>query len=168
MTDGTQPPIAAPATPAPPAPPANAAEAATRLDQLKQDPKWTEALMRGGPAQTQEFHSLHEVISKGDNIDVAMSGVLPPGIIQDGAAVEMRGTAELLQTMGFTPLMIRETLSGKEATQAEVDMATKWKADHFSNAEWVKRLMSGDVEARRHLLTANIILNSPIEKKGKA
>jgi hypothetical protein len=147
-----------------PAPPANAAEAATRLDQLKQDPKWTEALMRGGPEETRTFHSLHELISNGDSIDQAIAGVMQPGGIQDSGHMEMMGAAEMLKGMGFTPLMIRETLSGKAATQAEVDVAKKWKADNFSNAEYLKRLFSGDFQARREMLTANIILNSPLEK----
>jgi hypothetical protein len=159
MTDGTQAQIDTPA------PPSTPAEAATRLDALKADPTWTKALLSGAPAQTREFHQLHELVDKGDNIDQAMSGVLPAGIIQDGAQVEMMGTAEMLKGMGFTPLSIRETLSGKEATQAEVDMATRWKAEKFSNADWVKLLMSGDVEARRHLLVANVILSSPLKKE---
>lgn len=71
----------------------------------------------------------------------------------------------MLKDVGFTPLSIKETLEGRPASQAEVDMATKWKADHMSNTEWVKRLMSGDVEAKRHLLVANVILSSPLKSE---
>jgi hypothetical protein len=167
MTDTPQAPpapIAPAADPAPP--PSTPAEAATRLNQLRADSTWTSALLRGLPAQTREWHSLHELVDQGSDTDVALSGALPE--MPSLELREMAGVADMLKSIGFTPLSIRETLEGRPASQAEVDMATKWKADHFSNAEWVKRLFSGDVEARRHLLTANVILSSPLKKEGTA
>jgi hypothetical protein len=151
-----------------PAPPATPAEAATRLDQIRSgaDPKFTEAFLAGHPERVREFQELHELAAKGadsESVDQAMAGVLPEMPSSDMR--QLVGTAELLKSVGFTPLSIKETLEGRPASQAEVDMATKWKADHMSNAEWVKRLMSGDVEARRHLLVANVILSSPVKKE---
>jgi hypothetical protein len=157
---------AAPPPAAPPAavtPPSTPAEASTQLTALKADPVFTEALMRGDPAKVKEFHSLHEMISKGDDVDVAMSGTLPS--MPNSDLREMAGTADMLRSMGFTDLMIRETLSGKEASEVDVALAKKWKADNFSNADYLKRLFSGDVQARRELLVANIILNSPLKKE---
>jgi hypothetical protein len=150
----TPPPVAQPA-------PSTPAEAATRLDQLKADPKWTEAFLSGGPAQLAQFRELHEMVAKDGDIDHAMAGILKEMPSSD--LREMVGTAAMLKSIGFTPLSIRETLEGRPASQADVDLATKWKADHFSNADWVKRLMSGDIEAKRHLLVANIILSSPLK-----
>jgi len=69
----------APAPPpaAPPASPTHAQRSCDAMTALKADPAWNEGLMRGGPEQTRTFHSLHELISKGDDVDVAISGVLP-------------------------------------------------------------------------------------------
>jgi hypothetical protein len=166
MTDTPQAPAApvVPIAPAPAAPPATPAEAATRLTALKADPKWTSALLAGGPAQTREFHSLHELVAKGDSIDQAMSGVLPAGIIRDGAQVEMTGTAEMLRELGIRDDIIREALQGPTETKAWYDETARWKKDAMSKPEWVKRLMSGDVEARRHLMLANIILTGGIKE----
>ncbi|WP_426608648.1 hypothetical protein [Bradyrhizobium sp. McL0616] len=152
-----------PLVPATPALPATPAEAATRLGELKADPKWTASLLSGGPAQVREFQDLHEIAAKGSDVAAAMAGGSPTMASSD--LREMIGTAEMLKDVGFTPLSIRETLEGRPASQAEVDMATKWKADHLSDAEWVKRLMSGDVEAKRHLLVANVILSSPVKQE---
>jgi hypothetical protein len=147
----------------PPAPPSTPAEATTRLDQLKADPKWTEALLSGGPAQTKEFHELHELVAKGDGIDQAMAGVMQPGILQDSAHVEMVGTADMLRSMGFNSTQIRETLAGKPASQIDIDKANMWKAQNMGSKEFVTRLLSGEPEAARLLMTANIILSSPKE-----
>jgi len=57
--------------------------------------------------------------------------------------------------------MIRETLSGKEASQVDVDLAKKWKADNFSNADYLKRLFAGDVQARRELLVCEYYFEQP-------
>jgi hypothetical protein len=152
-----------PLIPDPPALPSTPAEAATRLDQLKADPKWTASFLGGNPTHLQEFRDLHEIVAKGDDVDAAMAGVLPEMPSSDMRT--MAGTAELLKDIGFTSLSIKETLEGRPASHAEVDMATKWKADHMSNPDWVKRLMSGDVEAKRHLLVANVILSSPVKKE---
>jgi hypothetical protein len=152
-----------PLIPEPPVLPSTPAEAATRLDQLKADPKWTASFLSGSPTQVQEFRDLHEIVAKGGDVDAVMAGAVPAMPSSD--LREMIGTAALLKDVGFTPLSIKETLEGRPASQAEVDMATKWKADHMSNPDWVKRLMSGDVEARRHLLVANVILSSPVKQE---
>jgi hypothetical protein len=149
----------------PPAPPSTPAEAATRLTALKADPAWTKALDQGGPAQTREFHSLHELISKGDGIDQAMSGVLPDGIIQDGAQVQTAGTVSWMRQLGIRDDVIREALAGYEPSQALISETARYKADKMSNPEWVKKLMSGDVEARRELFLANSILTGGIKEQ---
>ena len=82
------------------APPSTSAEAAVRLDTLRADPKWTSALLGGGSEQTKEFHDLHELAAKGDSIDMAMAGVLQPGIIQTSKHMQNIGAAEMLKGLG--------------------------------------------------------------------
>jgi hypothetical protein len=152
----------------PPVPPSTPAEATARLELVKADPKWTEALLSGGPAQTKEFHDLHALVAKGDGVDMAMAGVMQPGIIQDSGHMEMMGTAAMLREMGFNPKQVRETLEGKPASQADIDIATTWKAQNMNSREFVTRLMSGEPEAKRLLRAANIILTSPVKKEASA
>jgi hypothetical protein len=150
--------------PAPAPAPTTAAEATARLDQIRSgsDPKFTEAFLAGHPERVREFHDWHSLAASGtDDIGTAMSGILPASSSSDQRLMVV--TAEMLKGIGFTPLSIRETLEGRPATQAEVDLARQWKSDHYSNPDWVKKLMAGDVEAHRQMLTANVILNSPVK-----
>ena len=154
-------------TPAPAAPapaPSTPAEAATRLDQLRADPKWTTALLEGGPVQKREWHELHEIISSGDNIDAAMAGVMQPGIIQDSEHLENISFAAHLRELGIRPEVIREALTGPTETKPWRDEVARFKADKMSDAAWVRRLMSGDVEARRQLTLCNLVLTGEIKE----
>lgn len=154
-----------PANTAPPAPPSTPAEAATRLDQLRADPKWTSALLAGGPEHAKVFHELHDLVAKGDGVDQAMSPVLPDGIIQDGKQVEMRGTASMLREMGIRDEITRDVLAGTHAvTRAEYDMTVAWKRDRMADPEWTKRLLAGGAEERRKLTLANIIITGSIKE----
>lgn len=149
-----------------PAAPATPAEAATRIDRLKQDPAWRDGFLKGGPAQMREYGELQALVAKGDDVDAAMSGVLPD--FADAELKQMSGTADMLKSMGFPPIAIRETLSSKEATQADVDRATAWKNENLQSKEFVDRLMRGEPEAARQLMVANIILSSPLKAEGNS
>jgi hypothetical protein len=151
----------------PPAtPPANAAEASTRLETLKNSVDYTAKLLAGDPYAAKEFHDLHVMIDSGDNVDSAMKGILPD--VPDSQLKMMAGTAEMLRDKGFTPLSIRETLEGKEATQAEVAQATAWKNQRMRSPEFIKQYLSGEPDAVRQMLVADIILSSPVKKEQAA
>ncbi len=146
--------------------PSTPAEAATRLDQLKADPAWTKALMSGGPVQTRTFHELHELVAKGDTIDLAMSGVMPDSIVQDSGMVEMRAAAAMWRERGIPDAVIRDNLSGKTVTPRELyDATARWKKDAMSDPEWVKKLMSGNSEARLQYDSANFVLTGGIKEQ---
>jgi hypothetical protein len=142
-----------------PAPPATPAEASTRLTALKSDPAWRDQFLAGNGPQVKEFKNLSELAAKGDDVDMAMAGV-------SGQSSESRllaATAEHLREMGFPPTAIRETISGKEPTPADVERARVWKTQIMKNPEWVKRYLSGDGDAQREMLAANILLSSAKE-----
>ena len=148
-----------------PAPPSTPAEAATRLDQLKADPKWTSALLSGALGQTKEFHDLHHLVAKGDSVDMAMAGVLQPGVLQTSDHMELMGGAQALRALGIQDGIIKDVLTDSHAvTKAEYEATKQWKADHMSNPEWVKLYMGGDNEARRKMALANIILTGGIKE----
>jgi hypothetical protein len=158
---------AAPAAPAassaPATPPANATEARALLDSRMADKGWGQKLFAGDAAATTEYRSLRDLINKPDltgEVAAAMSNDDHPGIIQDSRAVELRGSAGFLRDLGLNETQVAETLSGKQPSEAEIDMARQWKIQSFKSKEWVARLMSGEPDERRQLLVANIILTA--------
>jgi hypothetical protein len=152
-----------------PAQPSTPAEAATRLDQLKADPTWTGAFLAGGPAQKKEFSDLHELVAKGDNIDMAMAGEFMSGGIQTSDHMQNMGAAASLREAGIRDEIIRDVLAGTHVvSKAEYEATRQWKADRMSDAEWTKRLMAGDNEANRKWKLANIILTGKIKEDSAA
>jgi hypothetical protein len=160
MTDGTQ----------QPAPPATAAEARAVLDTRIADKDWGAKLLAGDAAAGREFHELQAKADSPDRsakVDLAMSGA-DLGFLADSSVVQMMHMAGLLRETGFNELQVRETLSDREASQAEVEMARTWKAQNLKSKEFQTRWLSGDPEAVRQMLVANIILTSPLKKAGAA
>lgn len=154
MTDATP----TPATP--PAPPSTPAEAATQLAALKADPSFVKEFMSGSPTQLQKFKSLHELLDRGDNYDLAIAGQLAPGEVQSSDHVQNIGAASMLTDIGLEPAVIRQALSGKPVSKSEFDTVTKWKASALADHEFTKRLMAGDGEPRRLLTAANIVISN--------
>ncbi|HEV2156355.1 MAG TPA: hypothetical protein VGR99_18480 [Bradyrhizobium sp.] len=142
--------------------PATPSEAATRLDQLKSDPKWTASFLSGGQPQLQEFRDLHEIVAKGDHVDIAMSGLMPD--MPSSGHREMAGTAAMLRERGIDDRIIKETLTGHMVTKAEYEATERWKKDAMSNPEFVTRYLKGGTEEARKMTLANIILTGGIKE----
>jgi hypothetical protein len=152
-------------TPAPAAPPANAVEANTVLQGRLADKDWGAKLLSGDAAVTTEYRGLRDLINRpdpADSVAQAMSGA-DLGFMPNSADVQMRNYAGFLRENGLNDLQVSETLVGREATQAEVDAARLWKQQNLNSKEFAARLMSGEPDARRQLLVANIILTSPLK-----
>jgi hypothetical protein len=155
---------------APAAPPKNSAEARAVLDSRIADKDWGAKLLASDGATKTEYQQLRALVDSpdpSDRVELAMSGA-DLGFLPDSSIVQMSHVAEMLRDMGFPPTAIRETLSGKEATQADVDMANAWKTENLRSKEYVTRLMSGEPSAARQLMVANLILSSPLKKAGAA
>ncbi|MGY2906555.1 hypothetical protein [Bradyrhizobium sp. URHC0002] len=166
MTD--QPPIVPPAPPAPA--PATAAEAATRLNELKADTAWRDRYLGGGVTEAREIHALQEMLNKSDNPDVdrAMAGLLDDSPVQRSGHMQMIGVAQHLRELGIRDEIIRDTLTGKPVTQERYDEQKRWKADRMRDKDWTAKYLGGDLEARRLMTEADIVLNSPIKNQEKA
>jgi hypothetical protein len=167
MSDEQQqaPPPAAAAPPAATPTVPSFVEASAKLAALTSDPAWANRVLSGAdPAATKEFHELTSAVAAGgSDAEIAMSGALPD--LPDSQLKTMAGTAELLRNMGFPPLAIRETLAGKEATQADIAIATAWKSQHMRSPEFVKQFLSGEPDAVRQMMVADIILSSDIKSE---
>ena len=163
MTDTPSAPASPP--PAPSTPPTTPAEAVTQLAALKANPSWTKGLMDGLPEQKRQFFDLHEMISKGDGLDQAMSGVLPD--IRSSEQIAAAAFTAMNREIGVRDDLTKEFLVGHKTTQAWYDETARLKADRFSNPEWVKSLESGDRETRRQWREMNHVLTGAIvDEKG--
>jgi hypothetical protein len=143
-----------------PAPPTTPAEASARLDQLRADPKWTDALLNGAAEQKAEFKSLHALAAQGDAVDLAVAGELQPGIIQTSEHMQNMGAAGMLRGIGLDDAVIKQALTGKPVSKSEFDTVIRWKSAAMADHDFTKRLMAGDGEPRRQLTAANIVLSN--------
>jgi hypothetical protein len=152
-----------------PVPPASAAEASTRLNELKADPAWRDRFLAGGLTEQREMTSLQELLNKSDNPDVdrAMAGLLDDAPIQRSGHMQMIGAAQMFRDIGIRDEVIRETLTGKEVTQAEHDAVKALKAERMRDHAWVKEYMAGNGQHKREMMLMNIVLTSRI-KSGAA
>lgn len=151
-------------TPAPP--PANATAARATLDAHMTDQAWVDRVFSGDPAAKKELNDLTTMVATGakgaDVVAAIMNGDLP----QAGATSDervMAATAGMLRDIGFPAKAIEETILGKEPTPVDIDRARAWKIQAFQNADWVKRYLAGDGDARREMMAADIVLSSAPE-----
>jgi hypothetical protein len=150
--------------PAPLTPPANATEAQARLTSLVENRDWGAKIVAGDVTANREMRALTAMIAGGGD-DVA-AAIVSGNKLPELATSEQRlmaATAEHLREMGFPPTAIRETISGKEPTPADVERARLWKTQIMKNPEWVRRYLDGDGDAQREMMAANILLSSAKE-----
>ena len=139
--------------------PATASEARATLDAKIADKEWGAKYIGGDVSARREFEVLTAKVAGGDDaVVVAMSGNL--GDVPSSDLRVMAGTADLMRDLGFQPKAIQETLSDAKPTAEDVERARSWKAQVFKNAEWVNRFLTGDGEARREMMAADIVLSS--------
>ena len=140
--------------------PATATEARATLDTRIADKAFGDRLFAGDAGARKELDTLHAKIHAGgaDVVAAAMSGNL--GDVPSSDLRVMAGTADLMRDLGFQPKAIQETLSDAKPTAEDVERARSWKAQVFKNAEWVNRFLTGDGEARREMMAADIVLSS--------
>jgi hypothetical protein len=155
-TDVVQAPLTAPAAAAP----GNATQAAAQLNNLQKDGEWTSRFLAGDEGARAEFEKLTGIIVSEDPIDGVAAG-LPWA---DHSVREMAEAVPFLREAGLSDDVIRQVFTDQEVTQKEFDLATHWKAQRFRDQEWVKRFLSGEPDAGRQMMAANIILNSAIKE----
>jgi hypothetical protein len=160
MTDQTIDASAAPSTPA---------AAATRLAEAKSNPEWRDGLLAGNPKHLNEFKSLHELIDRGDNYDLAIAGQLAPGEVQSSDHVQNIGAASMLTEAGVRPEIVRDVLAGTHAVTAEEYAKVKqFKMDRMSDKDWSAKLLAGDSTAKREWHLMNVVLTGDIRGKKAA
>jgi len=157
-----------PAPPPPSAPPipATGAEAATRLAELKADPKWLDAFLRGNSPEVAEFRRVSEIAQsdqKADALDKAVRGELFDGPFQPSGHLANIAAAAALKEQGLEEAVIRQALEGRPVTRAEFAAAEKAKASLMRNQSFVSQFLAGNGEQREIVTRLDIILSSPVE-----
>ena len=60
--------------------------------------------------------------------------------------------------------VLNEAITGAPVSQQEFDMARQWMARHMADAEWSRKLLANDPDARKGLFLASVILSSSIKE----
>ncbi len=152
--------------------PDTAAAAGEKLATLQADKAWTDRLLAADPAVKQEWNGLHERVARGDDeakvaeslgerVSAAMTGSLQS--MPDSEAELMNVTAGMLRELGIRDEVIVQTLSGQEVSQVEFDAVKHWQTRALQDAEFTKKYLNGDPEARQKMTLAAIVLSSAIK-----
>jgi len=117
-------------------------------------------LVSGDPKERAHFEEALKAKAEADPVEVGMSGDLPE--VPSSELRQMAVGAGWLRDIGVSEGAIKEMLSGRQAPHEEYEAVKRWKADALRNSEWTKRLLSGDQEAQRQLVLANIVLTNGV------
>jgi hypothetical protein len=72
----------------------------------------------------------------------------------------MANTADMLREIGFPEKAIHETLAGKVPTPDDIQLAQSWKRQALNSPEWVRRYLSGEPDARREMMAADVVITN--------
>jgi hypothetical protein len=142
----------------PPAPPKNATEARARLDTIIADKDKGAKIFAGDVAANKELRDLTAMVAAGgdDTVAVAMTG--NPANMPTTDLHQMAHTAGWFRELGIRDEVTSEFLRGGQVTPKEMEAVVNWKKEHFSDADWVKKFLSGDIKARQQMMLADSIL----------
>jgi hypothetical protein len=154
----------------PPEPtPIDAQGARQMLDKLTKDPSWAKALLRGDPQATKQLADLTALSAAGDEVGDTVAGIVEPSdpLIEFtfGGNLTRRQIAEAVAGFredGLSDASIEQAMQGGAVTVAEYRAAAALQSARHSDPAWVKRLLSGDYEAKREHTLLSIILSSQI------
>jgi hypothetical protein len=152
--------------------PATAAAASEKLGVLEGTKGWTDKLLAGDAAVTQEWNGLHERVVRGDDqakdaallserVKEAMTG--DRRSMPDAEAEQMNVTAAMLRELGIRDEVVTQALSGRDVTQAEFDVVKNWQTRAMRDPEFTKRYLTGEPEACQKMTLAAIVLSSNIK-----
>jgi hypothetical protein len=150
----------APATP--PAPPTTPDGAQARLGALTADKAWGAKLVAGDSAARIEFDSLSRLLSGADTAPTAEQLAARSAHEQDNRNVRSF-IAGVKDSVDVSDGVLAQVIGGEKVSKAEHDAAKQWLSRHSSDQAWVKRLLSGDSEARKEHFLCSVILSSEIK-----
>lgn len=156
--------MAAAASPAPPLAPTTAADARARLDVLTKDAAWTGRFMSGNVEARREFAELTAKVAGGDDVADALDGApMSERLFETtmNGALSSRVVNEVVASMrelGISDGAIEEQLRDKPVTRSDRAATEAFRNMRHGDADWCKRLISGDAAAKReHILMCSIL-----------
>ncbi len=148
------------------------AEAAARLAELSSNAEWSKNLLNGNGPETRQFNELIAKKAEVDKTDQLLSGTLSTEpFAMNEAGISPRNAVESvgwLREAGVSDGAIREVFDGKPASRADYDAVARLRAELLGNAEWVKKLLSGDHEAKRQLTLMSIVRSNGFKEEKAA
>jgi hypothetical protein len=144
------------------------ATAQAQLDVLVANPKFAESFFAGDVAARQQFADLTSIIAGADDVKAAMEGAAtPPALfeITTGKELPARARADAVESLrgsGISDGAIEQALKGTPVSRHEMEMARRYQGARHADKEFVDKLLSGDIAARREQMLLSIILSSEI------
>jgi hypothetical protein len=161
--------MAAAANPPPPLVPEDRQDARQRLDLLAKDASFAARLFNGDVATRKIFDDLVAADANGDPIGDILAGIeeQSPRVFEttQGGELPPRHVAEVIKSMresGLDDRSIEQALRGIPVTRAELALTKAFESRCRGDADWCRRLLSGDFAARRDLVLMSVIFNSPV------
>jgi hypothetical protein len=89
-------------------------------------------------------------------------------VVQMGSTPDAQGPAlaaglAALREAGLAEPVLEQVASDRKVTAAEHQLVADWKAARMKDQGYIKLLLSGDVDANRQMLAANVSLSAEIE-----
>jgi hypothetical protein len=90
-------------------------------------------------------------------------------VVQMGSVPNAQGPAlekgiAALREAGLDEPVLEQVINDRQVTAAEHQMVADWKASRMKDQGFVAKLLSGDVDANRQMLLANVTLSSGIKE----
>jgi hypothetical protein len=158
--------------PPPPVVPADAQDARARLDVLKRDASFANALFSGSIAARKEWDELTAKAAGGDDVGDAVAGIveLAVPLFETTANGELprrhvEGAIAALRDAGVNDASIEQAINLPPISRAEHAAAVAFKNMRQGDADWVKKLLANDYTARREHTLMCVLLSSPIAEE---
>lgn len=130
------------------APALEASAATARRSELLADAGWRGRYLDGSLAERNEMATLNATIA----------GPAKPDAPVDQSTIEYARQAGISDDIIDHHLVKQTPIS-----QQEYEGAVRWRSSHLRDKAWVDKYLSGDIQARKEMTLANILVNSPIK-----
>jgi hypothetical protein len=161
--------------PPPPKPPAlpvptTVSEADAQIARMIIDRKFGDRLLNGDPVALREFHAAHEAKeNESGQVDQLLDGKSP--VLQTGEGqLPIQAQLDVIESfriLGLSDGAIREAFEGTPVSKAELETVRLFRERRLADKEFTKRYLSGDLEARREMTLANIVLTNGAVDAGR-
>jgi hypothetical protein len=149
--------------------PTTPTEARARLVDLTADKQWSEDFTAGRVEARREFATLTEMAAQADDrLENALAGKADAQLLEVTNAENPLTSRDIgtaindLREAGLRDETIREIFDGVKMPAEIRRRCEQLKAKKLGDAEWTKRLLAGDHEAKRELTLISAVLSAEV------